>query len=169
MVSYIIFLLVIAGIYALLAQSLCLAWGVTGLVNLGLAGFFAIGAYASATLVKWGGVPVPLGLVAAMVLPHLLRHVGERTARWLLLTGELIDAAAAERAGLVNAVVPPEALRETALAWCRSLAEGGPKALATTKELLRRCSRQAVASRSAPSGFCSRGRPARPRPWPSRW
>ena len=66
MLSYIVFLLVIAGIYALLAQSLCLAWGVTGLVNLGLAGFFAIGAYASATVVKWGGAPVPVGLVAAM-------------------------------------------------------------------------------------------------------
>jgi methylglutaconyl-CoA hydratase len=94
---------------------------------------------------KFGYPEVRRGLVAAMVLPHLLRHLGERTARWLLLTGELIDAAAAERAGLVNAVVPPEALRDTALAWCRSLAEGGPKALATTKELLRRCSRQAVA------------------------
>jgi methylglutaconyl-CoA hydratase len=93
---------------------------------------------------KFGYPEVRRGLVAAMVLPHLLRHVGERTARWLLLTGELIDAAAAERAGLVNAVVPPEALLDTARAWCRSLAEGGPKALATTKELLRRCSRQAV-------------------------
>lgn len=93
---------------------------------------------------KFGYPEVRRGLVAAMVLPHLLRHVGERAARWLLLTGELIDAAAAERAGLVNAVVPPEVLRETALAWCRALAEGGPKALATTKDLLRRCSRQAV-------------------------
>ncbi|QDU23223.1 enoyl-CoA hydratase/isomerase family protein [Urbifossiella limnaea] len=93
---------------------------------------------------KFGYPEVRRGLVAAMVLPHLLRHVGERTARWMLLTGELIDAAAAERAGLVNAVVPAEALLDTARAWCRSLAEGGPKALATTKELLRRCSRQAV-------------------------
>jgi len=93
---------------------------------------------------KFGYPEVRRGLVAAMVLPHLLRHVGERTARWLLLTGELIDAAAAERAGLINAVVPAEALLDTARAWCRSLAEGGPKALATTKELLRRCSRQAV-------------------------
>lgn len=67
MLSYIVFLLVIAGIYALLAQSLCLAWGVTGLVNLGLAGFFAIGAYASATLVTWGGLPVPVGLAAALL------------------------------------------------------------------------------------------------------
>ncbi|WP_431282323.1 branched-chain amino acid ABC transporter permease [Humitalea sp. 24SJ18S-53] len=67
MTAYIVFLLVIGGIYALLAQSLALAWGMTGLVNLGLAGFFAIGAYASAMLVKWGGVPLPVGLVAALV------------------------------------------------------------------------------------------------------
>jgi methylglutaconyl-CoA hydratase len=93
---------------------------------------------------KFGYPEVRRGLVAAMVLPHLLRHVGERTARWMLLTGELVDAAAAERAGLVNAVVPAEALLDTALSWCRSLAEGGPKALATTKELLSRCSRQSA-------------------------
>jgi methylglutaconyl-CoA hydratase len=79
-----------------------------------------------------------------MVLPHLLRHVGERAARWLLLTGELIDGVAALQIGLVNAVAGPEHLDATADAWARALAEGGPKALATTKDLLRRCSRQAV-------------------------
>ena len=93
---------------------------------------------------KFGYPEVRRGLVAAMVMPHLLRHVGERMARWLLLTGELIDAEGSLRHGLINAVVPPEELRGRALAWCRSLAEGGPKALAKTKELLRRCGRQAV-------------------------
>ncbi len=93
---------------------------------------------------KFGYPEVRRGLVAAMVMPHLLRHVGERVARWMLLTGELIDAEGALRHGLINAVVPPDELRPRALAWCRSLAEGGPKALAKTKELLRRCGRQAV-------------------------
>jgi methylglutaconyl-CoA hydratase len=93
---------------------------------------------------KFGYPEVRRGLVAAMVMPHLLRHVGERAARWLLLTGELIDAEGAKRHGLVNAVVSPDELRGRALEWCGSLAEGGPKALATTKELLRRCGRQAV-------------------------
>jgi len=68
MLSYLVFLLVVGGIYALLAQSLMLAWGMTGLVNLGLAGFFAIGAYASAMPTKWGGVPVAFGLLAALVV-----------------------------------------------------------------------------------------------------
>lgn len=93
---------------------------------------------------KFGYPEVRRGLVAAMVMPHLLRHVGERTARYLLLTGELIDGVSALRAGLVNAVVAPERLMEAADAWAVSLAEGGPKALAKSKELLRVCSRQAL-------------------------
>jgi methylglutaconyl-CoA hydratase len=93
---------------------------------------------------KFGYPEVRRGLVAAMVLPHLLRHVGERAARWMLLAGELIDAAEAHRIGLVNAVCPAEELLSTADSWARSLAEGGPKALAKTKELLHRCSVRAV-------------------------
>lgn len=93
---------------------------------------------------KFGYPEVRRGLVAAMVLPHLLRHVGARAARGMLLTGELIDAEEATRIGLVNAVVPAEELLPTALAWCRACHEGGPEALATTKRLLRDCSRQAM-------------------------
>lgn len=94
---------------------------------------------------KFGYPEVRRGLVAAMVMPHLLRHVGERAARWLLLTGELIDGITALRMGLVNHVVGPDHLMDTAHAWAHSLAEGGPKALATTKELLNRCSPRGVA------------------------
>src|SRR5215831_2385430 len=70
---------------------------------------------------KFGYPEVRRGLVAAMVMPHLLRHVGERTARYLLLTGELIDAAEACRTGLINALAAPEQLLPTAHAWARSL------------------------------------------------
>jgi methylglutaconyl-CoA hydratase len=93
---------------------------------------------------KFGYPEVRRGLVAAMVMPHLLRHVGERAARWLLLTGELIDGVDALRLGLVNAVTSPDQLMDAAMNWCRSLAEGGPKALATTKDFLRRCSRHGM-------------------------
>ena len=86
---------------------------------------------------KFGYPEVRRGLVAAMVMPHLLRHVGERAARWMLLTGELIDAAEAQRVGLINAVVPPDQLLQTATAWAKAVAAGGPKALAKTKDLLR--------------------------------
>jgi methylglutaconyl-CoA hydratase len=98
---------------------------------------------------KFGYPEVRRGLVAAMVLPHLLRHVGERAARHLLLTGDLIDAAEAARVGLVNRVVEPGALLDTALAWARSCAEGGPQALAATKDLLRRFSTRALSVEEA--------------------
>jgi len=93
---------------------------------------------------KFGYPEVRRGLVAAMVLPHLLRHVGERTARWLLLTGELIDAVEALRMRLINSVTTVEHLMEVADSWSNALAQGGPKAIATTKELLRRCSHQSI-------------------------
>jgi methylglutaconyl-CoA hydratase len=98
---------------------------------------------------KLGYPEVRRGLVAAMVMPHLLRHVGERAARWLLLTGELIDAVEAQRVGLVNAVVPAEEMWLTADRWARSLAEGGPHALAMTKDLLKQFSHQALSVEEA--------------------
>jgi methylglutaconyl-CoA hydratase len=94
---------------------------------------------------KFGYPEVRRGLVAAMVLPHLLRLVGERTARYLLLTGVLIEAEEALRSGLVNAIAAPDRLLEHALAWGNAVAEGGPSALALTKKLLQRFSSQKAA------------------------
>jgi len=84
---------------------------------------------------KFGYPEARRGLVAAMVMPHLLRHVGERAARDLLLRCEIIDAMAAWRIGLINEVVTGD-LMSVAMDWARSLAEAGPQALATTKALL---------------------------------
>jgi branched-chain amino acid transport system permease protein len=62
-----VFTLTICGVYALLALSLNLIWGGVGLVNLGLAGFFAVGAYASAIATEVGA-PVLIGWSAALVV-----------------------------------------------------------------------------------------------------
>jgi len=93
---------------------------------------------------KFGYPEVRRGLVAAMVMPHLMRHVGERMARYLLLTGELIDANEAARVGLVNEVVPADHLLERAMTLAKACAEGGPQALAKTKEYLRQFSHQTL-------------------------
>jgi methylglutaconyl-CoA hydratase len=98
---------------------------------------------------KFGYPEVRRGLVAAMVMPHLMRHVGERLARYLLLSGELIDTNEAARCGLVNEVAPADRLVERALALAKACAEGGPQALAKTKEHLRQFSRQAVSVEDA--------------------
>jgi methylglutaconyl-CoA hydratase len=98
---------------------------------------------------RFGYPEVRRGLVAAMVMPHLLRHVGERLARYLLLTGELIDAAEAVRCGLINETVPAPQLLEKAQTWAKALAEGGPDALACTKTLLHQFSRQVLSVEEA--------------------
>ena len=98
---------------------------------------------------RFGYPEVRRGLVAAMVMPHLLRHVGERMARYLLLTGEVIGTAEAVRTGLINEIVDAGQLLDRALAWSKALAEAGPEALAKTKAFLHQFSRQAVSVEEA--------------------
>jgi enoyl-CoA hydratase len=54
------------------------------------------------------------------------------------LTGELIDAPRAAEWGLVNRIVPAEALLEASLALAATIAANGPLAIRTTKQLVRR-------------------------------
>ncbi|MGA9014387.1 MAG: branched-chain amino acid ABC transporter permease [Acetobacteraceae bacterium] len=63
MVAYLTVMAISAGIYALLALGVNLTWGMAGMINLGLAGFFAVGGYTTALLTK-SGVPIPLGVGA---------------------------------------------------------------------------------------------------------
>ena len=63
MVAYLTVMAISVGIYALLALGVNLTWGMAGMINLGLAGFFAVGGYTTALLTK-SGVPIPLGVGA---------------------------------------------------------------------------------------------------------
>lgn len=67
MVNYLVALGVSAGIYALMALGLNVIWGMAGMVNLGLVGFFAVGAYTSALLTTRLGVPIAVGMLAGTV------------------------------------------------------------------------------------------------------
>ncbi|MDW4500337.1 branched-chain amino acid ABC transporter permease [Sulfitobacter sp. D35] len=69
-------ILIAGGIYAILCLALNVQWGMGGLFNAGIAGFFAVGAYVSALLttaatdkhVGGFGLPIPLGLLGAMLV-----------------------------------------------------------------------------------------------------
>ena len=50
LLNVLVFTGIFASIYALLSLGLNLQWGYTGLFNVGIAGFYAIGAYTSALL-----------------------------------------------------------------------------------------------------------------------
>ncbi|MDJ0386415.1 enoyl-CoA hydratase-related protein [Streptomyces sp. G-G2] len=69
----------------------------------------------------------------AYLLPRL---VGPQKAKELMFFGDAVPAAEAERLGLVNRVVPAEALETTAREWAQRLAQGPTRALALTKQLV---------------------------------
>ena len=89
-VSYAVFFLVVAGVYSLATLGLNLQWGFTGILGVGIVGFFGVGAYAAALLTgpdypgSFGGfgLPMPVGLVGAMLAAALVAvAVGVPTLR----------------------------------------------------------------------------------------
>jgi enoyl-CoA hydratase len=68
---------------------------------------------------------------------RLPRLVGLGWASEMIYTGEAIDAATAERIGLVNRVVPADRLLEETKALARKILEKGPAAIALAKACLR--------------------------------
>lgn len=85
------------------------------------------------------GVPfLKLGIIpgdgGSWLLP---RTIGYARAAELLFTGDLIDAATAAEWGLVNRVVPHEALMDEAMAMASRIAAQPPHALRLAKTLLR--------------------------------
>ena len=89
---------------------------------------------------RFGYPEVRVGFVAAMVMVFLQRTIGERAARRLLLTGEVIGPEEALRVGLADELVPAPDLLKAALERCERLASGAPSSQAWTKELLFRAS-----------------------------
>lgn len=72
MENYLIAMAVSAGIYALMALGVNVIWGLAGMVNLGLVGFFAVGAYVSALLTLKAGLPIAAGMAAGALATALV-------------------------------------------------------------------------------------------------
>ncbi len=84
----------------------------------------------------FGYTEVRIGFMPAIVSSFLVRQIGEKRARDLLLTGRTFGAEEARQMGLVNEIVPREELLERAGALAQELAAMSPTALAHTKRLL---------------------------------
>lgn len=81
---------------------------------------------------------VRLGVVPAVISVTVLPRLQPRGAHELFLTGEGFDAGRAVQIGLLNSAVAAEVLDQEVRRYTDMLALGGPKALAATKEMLRR-------------------------------
>ncbi|MEM8728973.1 MAG: branched-chain amino acid ABC transporter permease [Pseudomonadota bacterium] len=111
MLSWLFSVATFAGIYALLALGINVIWGMGGMINLGMAGFFALGAYASALATTSGGLPIGIGLALAAALAALaggllsrltLRLRGDYLAIVTLGFSELVRLVAANEIWLTN-------------------------------------------------------------------
>jgi methylglutaconyl-CoA hydratase len=80
---------------------------------------------------------VRLGLIPAVISPHVLRAIGERQARRYFVSGEAFDAETALRVGLVHKVVPAASLAKEVDGMVKILAANGREAMAEVKDLIR--------------------------------
>ncbi len=92
---------------------------------------------------------VRLGLVPAVISPYVIDAIGARQARRLFLTGELFDAAFAERIGLLHRCVPHAELDAAVEETLDRLHEAGPVATLAAKRLVARIAHPAPKERRA--------------------
>lgn len=79
----------------------------------------------------------------------LPRKVGIAKAMEWCLLGDRVPALEAERAGLINRVVPRAELEDAALAWCHRLAAGPTTALGLSKRLLNQSLENSIHAQAA--------------------
>jgi enoyl-CoA hydratase/carnithine racemase len=88
--------------------------------------------------IRLGMPPAKLGLVYSHVgLRRFVDAVGAPRTRELFLLGRNVDARVAEAWGLVNRVVPGDALAAAALDWAAELAANAPLSVRGNKRILR--------------------------------
>lgn len=86
---------------------------------------------------KLGYTEVRAGFMPGFVAAFLIRQIGEKRARDLLLTGRLVEAEEARQLGLVNEIVAPGRLLGRAREIAAQLLAASPTSLRYTKRLMR--------------------------------
>lgn len=91
---------------------------------------------------KFGLNEVRVGFVPAIAATFLMRLVGEKRRRELLLTGKLLKAQEALSMGLVTEVVAGDELMKTAHALAQTLLQNSPQAMQVVKGMLAKHARR---------------------------
>ncbi len=86
---------------------------------------------------QFGYTEVRIGFIPAIVMVFLVRKIGETRAKELLLSGDLIDAATAERYNMINKIVPAEEIEAHVKAFAARLCtQNSGQSMAITKKML---------------------------------
>jgi enoyl-CoA hydratase len=100
----------------------------------------------AADTARFGQPEIKLGIIpGAGGTQRLPRAVGKSKAMDLVLTGRMMDAQEAERAGLVARIVPPDKLLDEALAVANTICEYSLPAVMMAKESLNRAFESSLA------------------------
>jgi len=86
---------------------------------------------------RFGTTEVKLGIMPSVIGPYVVRAIGARHARRIMLTGERFDANEALRLGLIHQVATADSLDEAIEATIAELLASGPRAVEATKALIR--------------------------------
>ena len=85
---------------------------------------------------KFGLTEVRLGILPGLISPYVLRRLGDRAARELMLTGERFGAERARELGVVHHLVPAAELDARVEERVAELLKGAPQAQGAIKQLL---------------------------------
>ncbi len=83
---------------------------------------------------RFGATAVNVGLFCMGPAVPLAHHMGKKKTLELVLTGDVIDAAEAEKLGLVNKVVPKDKLEEETMQLAEKIASKSPLAVQLGKK-----------------------------------
>jgi 3-hydroxypropionyl-coenzyme A dehydratase len=86
--------------------------------------------------VRFGTPEINVGVFPFMIMALIYRNVGRKKTTELLLLGEQIDAAEAERIGIVNKVVPADGFDAAVADWAGKLAAKSPLLMRLGKDAM---------------------------------
>jgi enoyl-CoA hydratase len=85
---------------------------------------------------RFGTPEINVGLFPFMIMALIYRNVPRKKTNELMLLGEQISAAEAERIGIVNRVVPAEEFDDAVADWARRLAAKSPALMKLGKDAM---------------------------------
>jgi enoyl-CoA hydratase/carnithine racemase len=85
---------------------------------------------------RFGTPEINVGVFPFMIMALIYRNIGRKKTNELLLLGEQISAAEAERIGLINRVVPASEFNEAVADWSSKLAAKSPVLMKLGKDAI---------------------------------
>jgi methylglutaconyl-CoA hydratase len=86
---------------------------------------------------QFGYTEVRIGFIPAIVMVFLIRKIGETRAKELLLSGDIVDAATAEKYAMINKVIPADEIEDFVTAFAAKLCtQNSGQSMAITKKMI---------------------------------